>query len=1191
MRVLQINLHHSKTASANLLIHLAKGGEDVVLIQEPWVLDNRICGIRTSNYSLFYRADEGRPRSCILVKKTYNAFFMSNFSDEDTVVVSVELQSGSLWLISAYMAHDSEIPPPVLRNILTEARQTGIGVVVGADANAHHTIWGSTDTNQRGESLFEFICNDNIVICNRGEEPTFITKNRREVLDLTLTSLTEDSIKGWKVLKEHSFSDHRYIEFKISIGDEPESSYRNYRTTDWTLFKDKFDNYLNEPPPRMVDSACVESAVGKLTKAYNLALEDSCPLKKEHAKIKPSWWSDDIQCLRTSCRGLFNKAKQTDLDEDWDIYKTSLSIYKAEIKKSKRASWRAFCESVEGCSETARFRKVLSKTSPPIGYIKLTNGSWALNSDESLDALLESHFPPGEEEATESPQANQTEGNLLAMDIVNQEKLVWAVNNFEPYKSPGLDGIIPAQLQKTLDSASSWLIAIFRACIQMGYIPCGWKRIRVVFIPKAGKRSHTTVKDFRPISLSSFLLKTLERLLELYVRNKIPRNMLSNSQHAYMKGKSVDTALYSLVNQVEGALTQKEFALVTFLDIEGAFNYVLPSAIVRALSNLGTADNIVRLIHRLLTERTVVATWGSTIKSRRVMRGTPQGGVLSPLLWLVVINDLLNTLDLGGCRVTAYADDVALLVRGKHLDTLSELMQSYLTDISRWAIRCGLAVNSSKTELVLFTRKHRIPEFRTPQLDGTSLVVSESVKYLGLILDRKLNWGPNLDERVKKAEVALYCCKQAIGKRWGLSPRAVLWIFTAIVRPILLYGCTFWWKAVEKISIARKLDRIQRIALVGTTGALGSTPTLALNVILNLLPPDIAAKRSAMISSLRLRETGIRGRNSNLPLPAVISNIPETTDYCVPMVNLEKPFQIFIPLREDWSGGFNVDEGHLNFFTDGSKLDNKVGGGVFCPDLNLEKSFRLPDHCSVFQAEMIAIGKVFSWLRNNVVTYTKVNIFTDSQAAIKSLNSSTVNSKTVRKCLTSLLVMSEFFQFRIIWVPGHSDIPGNCVADELARKGTALQAPCHMESAYMPFATCRLMIDQWANKLLQDRWENTNTCNKARQTWPLVSQKRTEELLKLPKYRLSVLIGILTGHCLIGPHARRLRVTAFDFCRSCQDEEEEETPQHLLLCCPAFARQRFKFLGGYSLHSLSEIGRIDPMSISSFIESTKWFKK
>lgn len=79
-----------------------------------------------------------------------------------------------------------------------------------------------------------------------------------------MTSLTEDSIKGWKVLKEHSFSDHRYIEFKISIGDEPESSYRNYRTTDWTLFKDKFENYLNEPPPRMVDSACVESAVGKL---------------------------------------------------------------------------------------------------------------------------------------------------------------------------------------------------------------------------------------------------------------------------------------------------------------------------------------------------------------------------------------------------------------------------------------------------------------------------------------------------------------------------------------------------------------------------------------------------------------------------------------------------------------------------------------------------------------------------------------------------------------------------------------------------------------------------------------------------------------------------------------------------------------------------------------------------------------
>ena len=248
MNVLQINLHKSKVASANLLVHLAKGGADVVLIQEPWISDNRICGIRTADYNLLYKAGEGKPRSCVLIKKIYNAYLLTNFSDRDTTAVCLETGRGSnLWLVAAYMPHDVAPPPPVLRELLTEARSSCAGVAFGADANAHHTIWGSTDVNERGELLLDYIINENIVICNRGNEPTFVVTTRREVLDITLTNLLEDDFIGnWKVLEENSFSDHRYIQLTVCLdsGNQTVPVFRNYRKTDWHKFGETLRSLL-----------------------------------------------------------------------------------------------------------------------------------------------------------------------------------------------------------------------------------------------------------------------------------------------------------------------------------------------------------------------------------------------------------------------------------------------------------------------------------------------------------------------------------------------------------------------------------------------------------------------------------------------------------------------------------------------------------------------------------------------------------------------------------------------------------------------------------------------------------------------------------------------------------------------------------------------------------------------------------
>jgi hypothetical protein len=106
-----------------------------------------------------------------------------------------------------------------------------------------------------------------------------------------------------------------------------------------------------------------------------------------------------------------------------------------------------------------------------------------------------------------------------------------------------------------------------------GFILTAWRQIKVTFIPKPEKMDYTEDKAYRPISLSSFLLKTMEKLVDRHVRDRVLRtHPLHRNQHAYQKGKSTETALHNVVTRIEYAIELKDIALGAFLDIEGTFD-------------------------------------------------------------------------------------------------------------------------------------------------------------------------------------------------------------------------------------------------------------------------------------------------------------------------------------------------------------------------------------------------------------------------------------------------------------------------------------------------------------------------------------------------------------------------------------------------------------------------------------------
>jgi len=235
---IQANLQHSIVASGILTRTVSVEGVDVALVQEPWYREDCIRGLTVPGYTLYSAGGKERPRACILARKMH-AWALSDFSYRDLVAIQMKcLEDGAerrLVVCSAYLPYDSEDRPPSreMGELVRYCEQENLRIIVGCESNAHHTAWGSTNCNGRGESLLEFLSSLNLEIFNWGNEPTFFNVIRQEVIDITLRSygLLENIIRR-EVSREPSLSEHRHVLFTLR-GSVPALLIRG---TNWAPF-------------------------------------------------------------------------------------------------------------------------------------------------------------------------------------------------------------------------------------------------------------------------------------------------------------------------------------------------------------------------------------------------------------------------------------------------------------------------------------------------------------------------------------------------------------------------------------------------------------------------------------------------------------------------------------------------------------------------------------------------------------------------------------------------------------------------------------------------------------------------------------------------------------------------------------------------------------------------------------------
>ena len=621
----QINLHHCSTATIALNEWFAgsvrhtpplpygEGGKSkIALIQEPHYSINNTMGL-SKELKIYKGRSEGKIRASIATTKDIDAWLLTQFSNEDQVAIAMKMEDSVIVFSSTYMPYDSMEPPPpkILSELCMYCTNKNWNLIVGADANSHNTVWGSSDTNDRGDKLLDFILSTNLHICNIGDAPTFSSATRDEVIDLTLASANiEHKVTNWKVSNEETFSDHKRIEFQVELKlTVMPMAYRNIRKTHWTSYREKLAENLQWNETEYTPEEITE----KLTTSVMDAYHSNCKLVENKRIKKPTWWNKDLSILKREAMRLKQKYKRNPDEENKELKKIALRNYTNAIKKAKRQQWKNFCQEMLNLSDTKRICKIL-KTSgqAKLGTIKSKDGIHSDTPEKTLQFMLDAHFSEDVREGLPQLQERQPERDDRNTDeickrIINKDALKAAFNSFQPYKAPGLDGIQPVLIQKALDLLESKLIFLYRENLRLGKIPKQWTKSKIVFIPKPGKVDYTDPKAFRALTLTTYPLKGQERMIlwDILQTKEVERPLQENL-FSYKEGRSTEDALHRVVHKIEKAVQTNKIAIGAFLDIDSAFNNATIKGMKNVLENKRIDKPVLNWIMNTLENRTAV---------------------------------------------------------------------------------------------------------------------------------------------------------------------------------------------------------------------------------------------------------------------------------------------------------------------------------------------------------------------------------------------------------------------------------------------------------------------------------------------------------------------------------------------------------------------------------------------------------
>ena len=313
------------------------------------------------------------------------------------------------------------------------------------------------------------------------------------------------------------------------------------------------------------------------------------------------------------------------------------------------------------------------------------------------------------------------------------------IAKLDPNKAADIYGISTKLVKDGGIVMTEIITFLFNMSISQGKFPDALKNAKVVPIHKDDSRLE--MSNYRPISLLPTLSKIFEKLMYARLISFFSKhNILYENQFGFQSNMSTEYAVNQVLNYIVESLEKNEIGVCIFLDFAKAFDTVNHEILLDKLEHYGIRGVALNWIKNYLNNRMQCTEIGDTQSELELIKcGVPQGSVLGPLLFLIYINDIVNSSKL--FKFTLFADDTSLYYSCKNTNNLENVINCELAKISDWLSANRLSLNVAKSKLLYFTNKNRNAlKDIVVKINGESLNEVDSAKYLGVYMDNKLSW-------------------------------------------------------------------------------------------------------------------------------------------------------------------------------------------------------------------------------------------------------------------------------------------------------------------------------------------------------------------------------------------------------------------------------------------------------------------
>ena len=681
-------------------------------------------------------------------------------------------------------------------------------IVVG-DFNFPHIDWVNSHSTLPIDGLFLDMFS-NLGMEQLVDKPTHIKGN---ILDLLLTDnpglISNINVdKGWHITKSDHFPITFEVNLRAKIKPQAKREIYNFKHANWECINSEI---VQADWNQILSNNDIESCWLSFKSVLFPIIDKHIPKMKLKVVYQPPWFDSETFELCREKERLRAKAKGSSNPEHYLKYSEKRKAFKQLAEKKMRDNIlvddsnsdlisKRFWSHVQSRNKSTRIPEVVHR-----------NENYRSDVSDQAELFNEYFYDQFSSPSNYDISIDYSVDGKFDIDF-NSNKIESLLMNISVNKAMGPDGLSGKVLKCCAKSLSVPLSLIFRKSYYSSSLPKEWKMANVVPVHKKGSKSD--VENYRPISLTSIVVKTLERIVrdELMIRCNI---LIDQRQHGFLFGKSCGTQLIGFCDSLALSLNNKIRTDVIYFDFAKAFDSVKHDIILYKLKHQFHIDGfLLAFLVDYLKDRSQSVVLGNSISSTKIVTsGVPQGSILGPTLFVLFLNDISSGLN-DKTNILMYADDTKIW-REINEENDHHILQKDIDYLLDWALRNSMKFHPLKCKALMVSKckmplLNILPFIQFQYSLGHEIIdYCEFEKDLGIHINGTLNFTHHSDLLYSRANQRFGLLKRTCHFVKSIQRKRALYL--TMVRSLFEH-CPYIWRP-SSVTAIEKLESLQKRAL------------------------------------------------------------------------------------------------------------------------------------------------------------------------------------------------------------------------------------------------------------------------------------------------------------------------------------------------------------------------------------------